>query len=98
MQSPLGIFSLVIVVTHHAPSYKGTVAPKCISLPNNEISSGLCTDLDHMLRLLVTCFIHGHSHGAVISCSTKNAVWSQIKLAMFKKRRGVDPEFCVEID
>ena len=95
MQSPLGIFSLAIVVTHHAPSYKGTVAPKYIG---NEISSGFCTDLvticSDCLWLVMFLVIRIL---AAISWSIMSAVWCQISLGMFKKRPGLIRSFVLRL-
>lgn len=87
---------LAIVITHHSPSFKGTVAPK---YAGNEISSGFCTDLEEMLKLPVVCHVFAHTH---FSC---NLLFNKGQCRLVSNQLGhiseetrFDPEFCVEIE
>lgn len=48
-----------IVLTHHAPSIRGTSAPQH---ENSMLSSAFCTDLRHLLAPPVVLWAFGHTH------------------------------------
>lgn len=86
---------LAVVVTHHAPSFRGTVAPKYIG---NEISSGFCTDLEDMLKLPVSHWVMGHTHFSCNVLFNKECRLISNQLGNPGESTGFDPEFCVEIE
>lgn len=86
---------LAIVVTHHSPSFKDTVAPKH---RGNTLSSAFCTDLDHMLKLPVVCHIFGHSHFSCNQYRPNGCRLVSNQAGYPGEETGFDTEFCVEID
>lgn len=86
---------LAIVVTHHSPSFKGTVAPK---YRGNSISSAFCTDLDHMLKLPVVCHVFGHSHYSCDQLRPGGCRLVSNQRGYPGEETGFDPEFIVEIE
>ena len=50
---------LVIVLTHHAPTFKGTSAPK---YENSLITSVFATDLEYMFKSPIVVWSYGHTH------------------------------------
>lgn len=86
---------LAIVVTHHSPSFRRTVAPEYVG---NEIASGFCTNLEDLLKLPVVCYVHGHTHfsGDQVFHGECRLVSNQ--LGNISEQTGFDPEFCVEIE
>lgn len=49
----------VVVLTHHAPTRRGTSAPKYCG---NEFSTSFSTHLEHLFKLPVIVWAHGHTH------------------------------------
>lgn len=49
----------LVVVTHHAPSFKGTSHPKH---EGNNITSAFASELDMMLSPPICVWVHGHTH------------------------------------
>ena len=86
---------LAVVVTHHSPTYKGTVAPK---YRGNEISSGFCSELDHLLKLPVICYVHGHSHFSGDQIFNGECRLVSNQLGYPNEETRFDPEFCVEVE
>jgi len=48
-----------VIMTHHAPSFHGTCAPRH---ENSDISSGFCTSLERLLQPPVISWLFGHTH------------------------------------
>mmetsp|Transcript_61017 Transcript_61017/g.108488 ORF Transcript_61017/g.108488 Transcript_61017/m.108488 type:complete len:594 (+) Transcript_61017:138-1919(+) len=48
-----------VVMTHHAPSFHGTCAPRHLNSP---ISAGFCNSLERLLCPPVTAWLFGHTH------------------------------------
>ena len=86
---------LAIVVTHHAPSYHGTVAPK---YKGDILSSGFCTDLESMMKLPVTCHMFGHTHFSCDKMFNGECRLVSNQLGYGDEETGFNPEFVVEVD
>lgn len=86
---------LAIVVTHHCPSYNGTVAPKHVG---DCISSGFCSDLDDMLRLPVACWCSGHSHWSFDRLVNSECRLVSNQLGNIQEQTGFDAKHYVDID
>lgn len=86
---------LAVVVTHHSPTFRGTVAPKHVG---NEISSGFCTDLEDVLRLPVICWVFGHSHFSCNLLFNGECRLVSNQLGYSGENTGFDPGFCIEIE
>lgn len=86
---------VAVVVTHHSPSFKGTVAPKH---RGSSLSSAFCTDLDHMLKLPVVCHVFGHSHYSCDQLRLSGCRLVSNPLGYDGETTEFDPEFFIEID
>ncbi len=86
---------LAIVVTHHAPSFKGTVAPK---YRGDSLSTAFCSDLENLLKLPVVCFVFGHTHFSCDQIVNGGCRLVSNQLGNIGEETGFDPEFCVEVD
>lgn len=49
----------LIIITHHAPSYRGTSRPEH---SGNSLSSAFCTDLEYLFNDPIKAWVFGHTH------------------------------------
>ena len=49
----------LIIITHHAPSYRGTSRPEHNGSP---LSSAFCTDLEYLFKDPIKTWVFGHTH------------------------------------
>ena len=82
-----------LVLTHHAPSTKGTASPQH---ENSPISSAFSTDLEYLIGPPVCLFAFGHSHFSTDQYINGVRVVSN-QAGYPDEGIAFDPAFCVEL-
>ncbi|MCJ1242530.1 hypothetical protein MMC14_010538 [Varicellaria rhodocarpa] len=83
-----------IVLTHHAPSCRGTSAPEHNDSP---ISSAFGTDLDYLLKPPIVLWMFGHTHHSSDQCINGVRVCSN-QLDYPNEKVDFDPGFAVQLE
>ena len=86
---------LAIVVTHHNPSFRGTVAPK---YEGNSLSTAFCTNLEDIMKLPVVCWNFGHTHFSCDHMFNGECRLVSNQLGNPEEKTGFNTEFCIELD
>lgn len=85
---------LAVVMTHHCPSFRGTVAPQHIG---NSLSTAFCTDLEDLMQLPVSHWICGHTHTSFNLLFNNECRLVSNQRGYPEEKCGFDPEFCIEL-
>ncbi len=85
---------LAVVLTHHAPTHRGTSDPK---YENSPYSSAFATDLDDMLRLPVVAWAFGHTHFHSDTVSNGGCRLVSNQVGYVGEKTGYKPGFYISI-